>query len=509
MRFESSVKNTIASIVMQLVTMMIGLILPRFYLTAYGSEINGLVSSIIQFISYFTLVEAGLASAATASLYIPLSQKDTSKVNHILAAARNFYYKIGFIFSGLVIGLAVTYPLFVKTKSLSPFDIGLLVLILGFSGAFDFFTLSKYRVLLTADQKYYIVANASTIANIVNFLLVFVSIQLSFGIIFVRAVALTSFILRSLILNIYVRHHYKFVSYSVVPDNSALNKRWDAMVLQLLGLAQTAMPVIMLTLFASDLKVVSIYSIYNMAASSILAVLSSLTNGFAASFGDMLARKESETIKKAYSQYEVLFFSLMTCSYSCMNILYISFIRLYTSGITDINYVNPLIAILFVINGIAFNIKTPAGTLIGAAGIFKETKAATILQTAIAIIAAAILTPLWGIQGVLVALIISNLYRDIDLIIYMAKHVTGIPCMKTFYRIFRYLLLFVIINLPFYFIKLTPSGFLMWLVQGVVVLICCAVFVGLFNFVFEREVFLSILIRVRYFGNILKGRKKD
>ena len=44
--------------------MIAGFITPRFMLTAYGSEINGLISSILQFISYFNLVEAGLSSAA-------------------------------------------------------------------------------------------------------------------------------------------------------------------------------------------------------------------------------------------------------------------------------------------------------------------------------------------------------------------------------------------------------------------------------------------------------------
>ena len=43
-------KNSIASLVQQIVTIFLGLILSRFILLAYGSATNGLISSINQFI---------------------------------------------------------------------------------------------------------------------------------------------------------------------------------------------------------------------------------------------------------------------------------------------------------------------------------------------------------------------------------------------------------------------------------------------------------------------------
>jgi len=507
MRFKASIKNTNASIIMQLITMAIGLVLPRLYLSAYGSEINGLVSSITQFIAYFTLVEAGLASAIIAALFLPLAKKNETKINQILSAAKNFYFYIGYIFSGLVVGLALVYPFFVNAQDLSSIEIGFLVLVLGFQGSFDFFTLSRYRALLTADQKFYVVANASTIANVINFILVVITIKLSFGIIAVRIVALTSFILRSIILNIYVRHHYKYVDYSVPPDNKSLNKRWDAMILQLLGLAQTSMPIIMLTVFVNDLKVVSVYSIYNMVAISILSILTAITNGFSASFGDMIAKKEMDTLTRTFKQYEFLFFSLMIWLYSCMNILYIPFIRLYTSGITDINYIEPLTATLFVLNGVAYNLKTPAGTLIGPAGVFKETKLATIIQTFIAVGLSFILTPKWGINGILVALIISNVYRDIDLIIFMSKNVIGIPYCETFGHMIKCIIIFAISNLPFYFININSTGFMTWLIIAVLVTVWCLVVVIIFNLIFNRKILFSVLLSVKnQFKNLYRRK---
>lgn len=506
MRLEASLKNTVSSAIMQIVMMMIGLILPRLYLTAFGSEINGLVNSITQFISYFVLVEAGLASATTNALYKPLAVGEEFAINRVLSATRKLYYEVGYIFTGLVFALAVIYPLFVHTDRLTEFEIGILVVVLGLHGTIDFFTLSKYRSLLTADQKYYIVANATSVAYIINFVFIYLAIKLSFGIIVVRTVALTMYILRSLILYIYVRRYYKFIDFSVEPDKHALNKRWDAMVLQFLGLAQSAMPVIMLTIFSRDLKVVSVYSIYYLVAGSIINVIMIMANGFSASFGDMIARKEKENLKKTFSQFELIFFMGMTAVYACMNIMYIPFIRIYTTGITDANYILPIAAVLFVVNGIAYNIKTPAGIFIGSAGLFKETKPATIIQTVIAIGLCLVLTPYYGITGLLIALIISNIYRDIELIIFMSKHVHGVPYKDSFLRVLVCLIVFVLCNLPFWlFLNLQSGSLGLWCAQAAGVFIWCIVVTAIFFWIFDKEQLRVISYRIVI---LLKKRRK-
>ena len=110
-RTEKFFKNGLTSALHQIVVMIAGFIVPRIMLTCYGSEINGLVTSITQFISYFNLVEAGLASAATFALYKPLADGDQAKINGVVSASRRFYNISGGIFMGLSTALALVYPL--------------------------------------------------------------------------------------------------------------------------------------------------------------------------------------------------------------------------------------------------------------------------------------------------------------------------------------------------------------------------------------------------------------
>ena len=57
-RTKFFVNNSIAMAIQQLVNVAVAFILPRFLITAYGSEVNGLIVSITQFISYFILTKS-------------------------------------------------------------------------------------------------------------------------------------------------------------------------------------------------------------------------------------------------------------------------------------------------------------------------------------------------------------------------------------------------------------------------------------------------------------------
>ena len=64
--------NIISSLTLQVVTVISGFIIPKIILTNFGSSVNGLVSSLNQFLSYITLIEGGITGVVLANLYKPL-----------------------------------------------------------------------------------------------------------------------------------------------------------------------------------------------------------------------------------------------------------------------------------------------------------------------------------------------------------------------------------------------------------------------------------------------------
>ena len=76
--------NVGCTMLCQLVTFISGLIVPRLILSTFGSEANGLVSSITQFLNYIALVEGGIGSVVLTALYGPLAKKDDRKISSVL-----------------------------------------------------------------------------------------------------------------------------------------------------------------------------------------------------------------------------------------------------------------------------------------------------------------------------------------------------------------------------------------------------------------------------------------
>lgn len=488
--------NSVTTALYQVVVMLAGFITPRVMLKFYGSEINGLISSINQFILYFNLVEAGLSGPAIYALYKPLADNDYKAINGVITAAKKFYTQSGYIFLSLTIGLAIIYPLYVKSNVVSPINVSLLVLILGVNGALEFFTLSKYRVLLTADQRTYVISLASIAHVILNTIIVVVLANLRVNIVVLRLVALLSIFLRSLILMVYVKIRYKFINYKETPNFKALNKRWDALYLQILGAVHTGAPIIILTIVTRDLKQVSIYTIYNMVVSGINGILNIFKSGLSASFGDVIARGEIKILQKAYTQFEFAYYSLITIVYSVAFITIMPFIRIYTAGIKDVNYYIPLTGFLFILNGLLYNMKTPQGMLVISAGMYKETKLPTTIQGAIAVIGGAILTPFLGINGALIGSILSNFYRDVDLLFFIPKNITKLPVKNTAIRFSRIFLCTFLIWSPFFFIKLNPTNYISWIINAIFVGIYALIIVFINGYIFERAVMLDTFKRI-------------
>lgn len=496
-RTQKFLRNSFSSILLQIVTMIVGFITPRIMLGTYGSEINGLVSSVAQFISYFNLVEAGLSNAATYALYKPLAENNHKAINGVVSAAKKFYNQTGYIFVSLVLGLSIIYPLYIKTNVLSPIGVGMLVLILGTSGTLEFFTLSKYRVLLTADQKTYVISYASIIATLLNVIIIATLAHFKANIVVVRFCALFSVFLRSAILMIYCKKKYKFIDYSVEPNVKSLNKRWDALYLQVLGIIQNGAPGVIITLILKDLKMVSIYSVFNMVIVGINGVLSVFTSGLAASFGEVIAKGEHKTLQKSYKEFEFIYYILITIIYTVALITIMPFINIYTKNVSDTNYNIPVFGWLFVLNGLLFNIKTPQGMLVISAGMYKETRWRSTIQGVIIVFAGTILAFYYGIYGVILGSILSNVYRDIDLLIFIPKKLTKTSVMSGFIRIARIGLCIGISIIPFFYISYVPENFAAWFLYAVLVGIYVFVVVIVINLVFDYKSFVGVLKRFK------------
>ncbi|MBQ8173933.1 MAG: hypothetical protein IJ009_00860 [Clostridia bacterium] len=489
--------NTLFTALLQVVNVAAALIVPRFMLAFYGSEINGLVTSITQFINYFNLVEAGLSAAAIYALYKPLADGDERHTSEIVSASRRFYTQAGWVFTALTVLLSLLYPLYIDAPALSYLETALLVLVLGAGGFLEFFTLAKYRVLLTADQKTYVISIASILQVGLQTAIIAVLSALGASVLVARAAAIAALLLRSALLLLYCRRRYPRVDYYAAPDMHALDKRWDAMFLQVLGAIHQGTTVLLLTLVSRDLALVSIFSVFNIVVMGLNSVLGIFNSGLAASFGEVIAKNEKEVLCKAYREFESGFYMLISFVFAVSFVMIMPFVDLYTANIQDANYHQPIIGFLVVLGTYLYHLKTPQGMLVISAGMYRETRWRTLTQGAIALVGGAVLAVPFGLVGILVAAAASNLYRDVDLWFFSARRITGTPVRDTLLAVARSVVAVVISVLPFHFVDMTVSGWLAWVGYACLASLWAGLVTLILALLFDRATLWGILGRVK------------
>ena len=128
-RKKKFVYNTLASIINQILLIVSGFLLPRAMLSVYGSEINGLVSSITQFLGFISFMQAGVGVVVQAAFYKPLSNYKMDEISKIYCSAQRFFRRIAIVFVFYSIGVSIIYP-FVTNSSLKKSYVSLLVLVI-------------------------------------------------------------------------------------------------------------------------------------------------------------------------------------------------------------------------------------------------------------------------------------------------------------------------------------------------------------------------------------------
>lgn len=497
MRGKQALKNMVASLLLQVIVLLSGLILPRFILETYGSSVNGMITSVNQFLTYLGLAEAGVGTATVVALYTPLALNQTEEVNSILSASRKFYNKSGMLFLALTLVLVGVYPFFISGQ-LENSLVRCMILVLAGSTLVDYFFLGKYRVLLTANQEGYVVALIQAAGTIVNMVVSIFLIYIGAGVLFVKAVATGVYMLRLVLVKIYAKRKYPSLNFHAEPNEGALKQKNAALLHQVVGIIvnNTDTTVLTICLGAKSLLEVSVYGIYMMVVNAVNQLMTSFSNGLTAGFGEVIAKNEEETLKKSYSSYEYMYFVIMFIVIACMGVLILPFVGVYTINLTDVQYVRPVLGILFTVIVFMQNVRIPGLTIICAAGHYKETRYQAILEAVINITVSLGLVWKFGMAGVLLGTVCSYGYRSFEIVFYTSRHLVKGCAKKSMFRIFRNVLVVALLCIVgIYVIPQNMASFITWFLYAIGMgAVSVFTIVGV-NYVVEPDEFKELVLR--------------
>lgn len=420
-------KNTAASLIAQITTLICGFILPRLFLQHYGSEVNGLVNSISQFLSVIAFLELGVGAVVQSSLYKPLAEKDNQQISKVMVSANKFFQRLARILLVYVISLMIIYP-YIANQNFGFIYTATLIAAISISSFAQYYFGIVNSLLLNADQRGYIQYNAQTVTIILNTIVCAIMISMNGTIQVVKLVTSIIYLARPIILQIYVNNHYK-INWKIKYTQEPIKQKWNGVAQHVASVVLDGTDTIVLTVF-STLSNVSIYSVYFLVVKGVKTLFLSVTNGIQALIGELWAKQELDQLKSFFGWIEWLIHTGTTYVFSCTAALIVPFIQVYTLGIRDANYIQPTFAILLTLANAMHCLRLPYNIMVLAAGHYKQTQRNYIVAAILNIVVSVLTVKIWGLIGVAIGTLVAMTYQTIWLAIYDSRHFIYWPLKK-------------------------------------------------------------------------------
>ena len=487
---DSRIKNNlISSLIYQVVLISLSFILPRLYLENFGSEVNGVLSTIKQIFIYMFLLEAGVGLATTQALYKRIGEKDYKSANEVLSATHSYYKRTGIIYLAIVLAIAVVYAYVIPT-SIDSNVVFLIIILTALPALFSYFVQAKYRILMEVDGRKYVINNAETALQIASNAGKILVLLLTDSLILIQLVYCLMYLAQLAFLYFYAKRRYKWLDLNAKPDFEAISQKNSVLVHQLSGMVFNNTDVIVISLLC-DFKAASIYAIYNIFFSQVQNFIANVVSSFTFALGQMF-HTDREKFDRLYSAYETFYIMSTFVIYTLMAVFLLPLIQMYTSGINDAQYTNVFLVLLFVIMNLVSNAKIPSNGVIEYSGDFEKTRSYAVWEMVINITVSVVAILYMGICGALVGTVAALVYRGIVTIFYSNAKVLNRSQMHTYKILISNGAVFVAIMVIFFVDTFSGVSFLKLLLNGIIHSVWIVGLYIVVNYIFNKTAFKTI-----------------
>ena len=141
--------------------------------------------------------------------------------------------------------------------------------------------------------------------------------------------------------------------------------------------------------------------------------------------GQAYAKKNWKELNQKLDIYEYIVFVLVFFLFTVTALLITPFVQLYTRGIVDTDYNQPLFGFLLVVSEALYLVKLPHLNLAYSANKFKEITVPAYIEAILNIVISVSLVKKFGLIGVTVGTIVGMTYRMVFHVYYTSKIVPG------------------------------------------------------------------------------------
>lgn len=409
-RTSSSIKNLIFSLVGQAAGVGINFVARIVFLQILTAEylgINGLFSNILSMLS---LMELGVGSAMTFSLYKPLAENNKEKVKSLMLLYKKAYIIIGILI--LIIGVAITplLPYFIDEMPNISENINLIYILFVVNTSISYFYTYK-RSLIISDQRRYIATayryGFYFFLNVAQIIVLYITRNYIWYL--VTQIIFT--FMENVTLSIKADKMYPYLKEKSAEklekaDTDKIKKNVIAMIGHKIGgIVVNGTDNILLSKFVGIVEV-GIYSNYYLIINALNIVLGQVFTAITASVGNLVATTEKEKVYDIFKKTFFLNFWLYGFSSICLLVLFNNFITIWLGN----EYLFTMdIVLVLVINFYITGMRKAVLTFRDATGLYWEDRYKPFAESIINLVFSIILAKAFGTIGVFIGTFISTM----------------------------------------------------------------------------------------------------
>lgn len=507
MRSKNAAKNIAFSLWIELFSLAAGLIVPRYIILTYGSSINGLTSTINRLLSLINLMQAGAVGSSIYQMYKPVAEEDYETQSAILYSSRQFYKRIGIYYFSFAMAFAVVYSFILKDENFKQIEIFFSFFILSINGLMYIFFNSRYDIFLSSHQKRYLMNLSDFIERLVYYALLAAVLLQKLHFLFMYLAMAIGGVVRVCINTYFYRRESQGKIINNPKNKTYVIPGRKYLMLSSIGeQAITAAPPVIISTIV-NLAYSSVYSVYAMVFTAIRSLLNALQLSISAIFGNLVASSDDENISRVFNLVQFLFVMTGCLFASVAAYMFIPFIRVYTTGITDVNYMWSNLAFFSVLFISLFALNLSFGYVCTVYGLFKEICVYTLTYGCIGIVCSIILVYIGGMPYVMIGTLLYYVLQTITQNIILNKRLSWFTNKKLLQRC---IMLFVLPTLMFFsyqkFQLFNIDSWLKWFLVALGISLICILIILTYCAMFERTELSQLVV---YFKNFLRKRKVD
>jgi O-antigen/teichoic acid export membrane protein len=232
---------------------------------------------------------------------------------------------------------------------------------------------------------------------------------------------------------------------------------------------------------------VSVYAVHHMIIAAMRSVVRTVSAGFEAAIGDMIAKNEMAVLARNFQIYELVVHEATVIIFTATALLINPFISVYTRSIVDIGYARPVFAYILVLAEGIYCLRIPYQIVSNAAGHYRQTRNVAFVEAGINFALSVALVRHYGITGVAIGTLIAIFFRTIQCTQYSSQHILH----RRFYFFIKrmavsVLSVAVIIAVVWLLPVWTIDNYLAWIFYAGAVTAIAIIAASGFNFLFYR-----------------------